>query len=374
VGVVVTTVAGIQNPDVAALGIAAGLGAGALIGLLNRIGVAIFRLPSMVWTLAGNPMLVGAVVFFTGGFKPRGVAPELSIDLALGRSLGVPNAFWFWCVVIVLMHGLLRRTVYGQYIMAAGNSEKAVYLSGIRVRLLTMLTFVFAGLFTAVGSLLLVGYANQAYQGMGDPYLMPVLSAVVPGGNLYPWRSRQLCRNRGRRAVHHAADVHPFRPANAQGRSTNHVRADYPWHAAFAARQGKWPLNVQGPVLEMSEGHPMTPPSYEVTQPEFLNMIDTTTLPKAIARGFTWAEGPVWWHGALYFNDIPAKRMLKWHPKAGLSTALENSEFANGNTLDGAGRMISCEHGGRCVIRRPDPESPATVQTIADRYQGKRLN
>lgn len=182
VGVVATTVAGVENPDVAAFGIAAGLGAGALIGLINGIGVAIFRLPSMVWTLAVNSMLVGAVVFFTGGFKPRGVAPELSIDLALGRSLGVPNAFWFWCVVILLMHVLLRRTVYGQYIMAAGNSEKAVYLSGIRVRLLTMLTFVLAGLFTAVGSLLLVGYANQAYQGMGAPYLMPVLSAVVLGG------------------------------------------------------------------------------------------------------------------------------------------------------------------------------------------------
>jgi ribose transport system permease protein len=182
VGVVATTVAGVENPEVAALGIAAGLAAGALIGLINGIGVAFFRLPSMVWTLAVNSMLVGAVVFFTGGFKPRGVAPELSIDLALGRSLGVPNAFWFWCGVIVLMHVLLRRTVYGQYIMAAGNSEKAVYLSGIRVRLLTLATFVLAGLFTAVGSLLLVGYANQAYQGMGDPYLMPVLSAVVLGG------------------------------------------------------------------------------------------------------------------------------------------------------------------------------------------------
>lgn len=182
VGVVATTVAGVEDPGTAAFGIAAGLAAGALIGLVNGIGVAIFRLPSMVWTLAVNSMLVGAVVFFTGGFKPRGVAPQLSIDLALGHSLGVPNAFWFWCVIIALMHVLLRRTVYGQFVMAAGNSEKAVYLSGIRVRLLTLATFVLAGLFTAIGSILLVGYANQAYQGMGDPYLLPVLSAVVLGG------------------------------------------------------------------------------------------------------------------------------------------------------------------------------------------------
>ncbi len=118
----------------------------------------------------------------------------------------------------------------------------------------------------------------------------------------------------------------------------------------------------------------MTPPSYAVHQPEFLDMVHTSTLPEPIARGFTWAEGPVWWHGALYFNDIPAKRMLKWQPETGLSTALENSEFANGNTLDSVGRMISCEHGGRRVIRRPDPENPAWVEIMADRYLGKRLN
>jgi gluconolactonase len=124
----------------------------------------------------------------------------------------------------------------------------------------------------------------------------------------------------------------------------------------------------------MSEGQQMTLPSYEVHDPAFRDLVDTTTPPERIAQGFTWVEGPVWWHGALYFNDIPAKQMLKWHPDTGLSTALDNSEFANGNTLDGAGRMISCEHGGRRVIRRSNPEDPAAVEVIADRHDGKRLN
>jgi gluconolactonase len=118
----------------------------------------------------------------------------------------------------------------------------------------------------------------------------------------------------------------------------------------------------------------MTPPSYQVYQPAFLDMVDTLTLPVVAAQGFTWAEGPVWWQGALYFNDIPAKQMLKWQPDAGLSIALVNSEFANGNTLDGADRMISCEHGGRRVIRRPDPANPAAVEVVAQSYHGKRLN
>ncbi|WP_244537932.1 hypothetical protein [Mesorhizobium sp. YR577] len=62
------------------------------------------------------------------------------------------------------------------------SSEKAVYLSGIRVRFVTTLTFVAAGIFTAIGAILLSGYANQAYQGMGDAYLRPVITAVVISG------------------------------------------------------------------------------------------------------------------------------------------------------------------------------------------------
>jgi ribose transport system permease protein len=182
IAIVTTTVAGSQDPTLAALAIPIGLLTGALIGLINGIGVAFLRLPSMVWTLAMNSMLIGSVVFFTGGFKPRGLAPPLSITLSLERSFGIPNAFLFWLLVMAAMFYLLHRTVYGKYLIAMGNSEKAVYLSGIRVRLVTTLTFVVAGIFTAIGAILLAGYANQAYQGMGDPYMLPVITAVVIGG------------------------------------------------------------------------------------------------------------------------------------------------------------------------------------------------
>jgi ribose transport system permease protein len=182
IAVVTTTVGGSSSPAIALCAIPAGLLAGALIGLINGVGVAFLRLPSMVWTLAMNSMLVGAVVFFTGGFKPRGVAPPLSTALALQKTLGIPNAFLFWVAIILLVTFLIGRTIYGRYLFAAGNSEKAVYLSGVRVRLVTMLTFVAAGIFTAMGAILLAGYANQAYQGMGDAYLLPVITAVVIGG------------------------------------------------------------------------------------------------------------------------------------------------------------------------------------------------
>lgn len=113
---------------------------------------------------------------------------------------------------------------------------------------------------------------------------------------------------------------------------------------------------------------------YEAFDQSFATMIDIASPPEPIAAGFKWTEGPVWIEGKLYFNDIPAKKMWKWEVDLGVSVALENSEFANGNTVDTDGRMVSCEHGGRRVIRRFDPEDMAAVEVIADSYAGARLN
>lgn len=114
--------------------------------------------------------------------------------------------------------------------------------------------------------------------------------------------------------------------------------------------------------------------TYENFDPSFKNLIDTNHPPELIGDGMAWTEGPVWIGDSLYFNDIPAKRMMMWREGQGVTTALPNSEFANGNTRDLQGRMVSCEHGGRRVIRRHDPENAAAIEVIADSYDGKRLN
>ncbi|MFS4579994.1 SMP-30/gluconolactonase/LRE family protein [Phaeobacter sp. C3_T13_0] len=113
---------------------------------------------------------------------------------------------------------------------------------------------------------------------------------------------------------------------------------------------------------------------FESFDASFADMVDINRPPERIARGCTWTEGPVWLNDTLYFNDIPAKRMMKWRAGQQAQVALPNSEFANGNTLDIGGHMVSCEHGGRRVIRRRDPEDVKSVELIADSYQGKKLN
>jgi gluconolactonase len=91
-----------------------------------------------------------------------------------------------------------------------------------------------------------------------------------------------------------------------------------------------------------------------------------------VAGGFQFTEGPVWVEARreLIFSDIPANRLYRF--KAGKAEVWrEPSGNANGNTLDLAGRLLTCEHGNRRVSRT---ELDGTVISLAERYQGRRLN
>lgn len=91
-----------------------------------------------------------------------------------------------------------------------------------------------------------------------------------------------------------------------------------------------------------------------------------------IPGNFQFTEGPVWIpaRNELIFSDIPANRLVRWKDGK-LDVWREPSGNANGNTLDRQGRLITCEHSNRRVSRT---EAGGTVVTLADRYEGKRLN
>jgi ribose transport system permease protein len=156
---------------------------GFVFGLVNGIGVAYLRVPSMIFTLGVNAVAQGFMVLRTGGFAPQDMATESMHDLATGRLiLGIPNPVWVWIAVGGATVFLLRRTVFGRAIYAIGNRETAAYLSGIRTQRVVLAVFAISGALAAFAGALLAGYSTKAYQGMGDPYLLPSIAAVVLGG------------------------------------------------------------------------------------------------------------------------------------------------------------------------------------------------
>lgn len=177
-----TALVGTGDPILTAIAIPAGLLFGAIVGGINGIGVAIFRIPSMVWTLAVNSMLLGVAVLNTGGFNPKGEASPIMIFIATKNILGIPVAFLLWMALVAGAFYILYRTAYGRYLSSVGYNEKSTFMAGISTNAVVIWAFIISAMCSALAGIMLAGYANQAYQSMGDPYMLPAIAAVVIGG------------------------------------------------------------------------------------------------------------------------------------------------------------------------------------------------
>jgi ribose transport system permease protein len=165
------------------LAIPVGIGCGVALGLVSGVGVAVLRIPSMVVTLAVNAVAQGLMIVHTGGFSPQDASSRAMRTIATGDTLfGIPNAVLVWATVGAGAVFLLTRTTFGRTVYAIGNRERAAYLSGARTRLVVTAAFALAGGLSALGGVLLAGYASKAAQAMGDAYLLPAIAAVVLGG------------------------------------------------------------------------------------------------------------------------------------------------------------------------------------------------
>src|SRR6266404_1384885 len=115
-------------------------------------------------------------------------------------------------------------------------------------------------------------------------------------------------------------------------------------------------------------------PAIHALDPRFEKYWLKLSAVERLATGLRWAEGPVWFGDGRYLlcSDIPNQRILKWEEETGaVSIFRKPSNFANGNTRDRQGRLITCEHGGRRVIRT---EYDGSITVLIDKFDGKRLN
>ncbi len=115
-------------------------------------------------------------------------------------------------------------------------------------------------------------------------------------------------------------------------------------------------------------------PAIEVLDPSFLQYRLFNASVERLATGTRWGEGPVWFGDGRYllWSDIPNNRIMRWDETTGQASVFRTpSNYANGNTRDRQGRLITCEHGARRVTRT---EYDGSITVLMDHWQGKRLN
>lgn len=113
---------------------------------------------------------------------------------------------------------------------------------------------------------------------------------------------------------------------------------------------------------------------FEILDARFARLVNHSARVEQLHTGCRWAEGPAYFAAGRYlvWSDIPNDRMLRYDETDGrVSVFRQPSNFSNGNTTDRQGRLVTCEHGGRRVTRT---NHDGSITTIADRWNGKRLN
>ncbi|MBD3183043.1 SMP-30/gluconolactonase/LRE family protein [Candidatus Poribacteria bacterium] len=106
---------------------------------------------------------------------------------------------------------------------------------------------------------------------------------------------------------------------------------------------------------------------------KFSDIVPEDSKLERLVTGFEFTEGPVWdtVQKCLFFSDIPGNKIYRWENGKGLNLFREPSGKSNGLTFDKQRRLVACEHANRRVSRT---EEDGTVITIADSFNGKKLN
>ncbi len=171
------------SPAAIALGVAAVLGTGLACGLVNGALVVYGRLQPIVATIASGAIYFGLALALRP--EPGGDVDSTLADAVTGQlSGGVPASAIVLLAVMLLIWVPFRRSLLGRAVYAVGSAEGSAYLSGLPIRRARLLAYALAGLFSAMGGLMLAffTYSGEASASNASTYTLDSIAAIVIGG------------------------------------------------------------------------------------------------------------------------------------------------------------------------------------------------
>jgi len=162
------------------IGLLLALGLGILIGSTNYVVIRLLNIPPIIATLSTSFLYQSLAIWYNRGLRIK--PPEMLADFATGKLLGFPYLAMGAILLAVMVHVVLRRTVYGQSILAIGQNPRAAHLAGIRVDRTRYLTYTICAVFSAICGYFLAAFSGGAALNMGEEYLLASIAVVVIGG------------------------------------------------------------------------------------------------------------------------------------------------------------------------------------------------
>ncbi|MGT2463250.1 ABC transporter permease [Sinomonas atrocyanea] len=158
-----------------------GLVLGFAAGVINGLLITLLKLPPFIATLGTMSIYQGLAYVTTNGTPVYNV-PSSFVFMLNSYIGGIPIVVVVVIVVAILAWLLLRRTVFGQNVIATGGSEETAWLSGIRVNRVKLLVYGISGLLAALAGMVVVARISAAQSEAGSPYLLTAIAAAVIGG------------------------------------------------------------------------------------------------------------------------------------------------------------------------------------------------
>jgi ribose transport system permease protein len=160
----------------------AAIASGVLIGIVNGVGVSLFKVPPFMMTLAISSIGFGVALMMTGGTPIYGIPKEFSEVFGFGSLLGIPSPVLAAGVVVGMTHVFLRYMSAGRYLFAIGSNARASELSGINVGFYTFLPYVLCSVLTSISALLMTARLETGEPNLGAAMPLQSIAACVVGG------------------------------------------------------------------------------------------------------------------------------------------------------------------------------------------------
>lgn len=156
---------------------------GLLIGLINSIIVMHLRITPMIATMATGYIISTVSLIYNRKFSAFQVCPIL-LTVTRYRVLGIPLVVYMVLLIAFGVLWMLRRTTYGQSLLALGQNKEAAFLAGIKTMKVEMIAYMLSSVLAAIAGMMISARVGGAFLGMGDTYMLDTVGSVVIGGTL----------------------------------------------------------------------------------------------------------------------------------------------------------------------------------------------
>ena len=172
----------IQNGSNWFAAFAVGICIGAVVGLINGWGVAVMKIPSLIFTLGTNGILRG-MMYLQVGAEQVNQLPKAFKDISSMTLVGSFTIYYCCAVLLTLLiHALLTRTRKGRYFIAVGDNAGGAELVGIPATRTKVLAYVICGVLSAIGGIIFCSRIGIVTSLSGNGYEMKAVAACVLGG------------------------------------------------------------------------------------------------------------------------------------------------------------------------------------------------